>query len=285
MSLLAPPINYTGSKYRLMNQLLDYLPQGCETFYDFFGGSACVSLNMAEYSNSIVYNDRDTNLVNLMQYLYSEEGTKILQELYEVISKWGLGEGCKDEFHTYRDYFNLDTFGRTSAEFLALIFHSFSSSIRYNITGTRITSSAGGDQAFFRKSHEPRILKAAEAMKQTEMRFTNLDLFALDFEEPQKYDLVYLDPPYLASGKTMYSHFWGEEHEKYLLSKLRGLDSRGVDFALSNVLYSKGHVNELLIEFSKDFNIIDLNKHYKNSSYHDYSSNSLPTREVLITNF
>lgn len=39
--LIKSPINYTGSKYRLLKKgLLNYFPDNIETFIDLFGGSA-----------------------------------------------------------------------------------------------------------------------------------------------------------------------------------------------------------------------------------------------------
>lgn len=278
------PINYTGSKYRLMSQILEHVPQGMEVLHDLFGGSACVSLNLMEYADSIVYNDRDKNLTKLMQYLHATSGVQVVHEVREVITKWGLGCGNKDEFHSFRDYFNKSPFTNTSAEFLALAYHSFSSSIRWNTAGTLITSSSGGDQAFFRKSHESRIIDVSNAFKGLPMSFESNDLFDIDFDKPKEFDLVYLDPPYLASGVSMYSHFWSEEQERYLLEMLDYLASRDVPFMLSNVLYSKGYHNEILVDWADQYKIIDLNITYKNSSHQVYEGKDLPTREVLITN-
>lgn len=283
--MILPPINYTGSKRRLMPQLADILYQGCETFYDYFGGSACVSLNNIQYANKIVYNDRDKNLVNLMKYLHTTDTNLIIKEIRDVIAKHSLGKGNKEEFWKYREYFNQDTFGNTAAEFMALISHSFSSSIRYSTDGKRITSSSGDNDAFFRDTHEKKLIDCANEFKKVPMEFTSLDLFDIDFDKPQKYDMVYLDPPYLASGESMYSKFWGDKQENYLYSKLDYLTSRGVDFALSNVLYSKGFVNPILAEWSKKYNIHDLVINYQNSSHQVYEGKTLPTREVLITNF
>ena len=285
MTFIRPPINYTGSKFRLLPQLLEHLPQGMETLYDYFGGSACLSLNLAEYATAIVYNDRDQNLVNLMEFFRDTPSTEVVPKVKKVIEDWGLGKGEKNNFHEFRDYFNRDTFGNTPEEFLALIYHSFSSNIRYNRAGDRITSSSGGSEAFFRESHGPRLIEASENFKKIPVTFTCHDLFEIDFDEPQEYDFVILDPPYLASGETMYNHFWSEEHEKYLLEKLDELHSRGVRFALSNVLYSKGHTNQVLIDWANKYTTIDLTMSYKNSSHQVHEGKSLPTREVLIINY
>ena len=285
MSTIQPPINYTGSKYRLMGQLLPHLPQGIETLYDYFGGSACVALNLAEYANEVVYNDRDLNLTNLMEYLYETPEQEIVPAVRAVIEEHGLGKGEKENFHAYRDYFNQDTFGNTPAEFIALIYHSFSSNIRYNRAGDKITSSSGGSEAFFRQCHEKRLVEASKHFKKVPWRFTALDLFEIDWDEPQEYDFVYLDPSYLASGETMYSHHWKEDHERYLLAKLDELNARGVNFALSNVLYNKGHTNPILEEWCKKYKVIELSMSYKNASHQKHEGKELPTREVLIINY
>lgn len=283
--MIQPPINYTGSKSRLLKQIQPLLPEGNETFFDYFGGSSCVMLNNLDISNSAVYNDRDKNLVGLMLYLRNTAGVTVIEEIRQVIADWDLGKGKKEQFWSFRDYFNEDTFGNTPAEFLALMFHSFSSQIRYSRDGQRITSSSGDTEAFFRDSHERRIITVSDEFKKVPIRFDSKDLFSIDWDEPSHLDMVYLDPPYLASGESMYSHFWGEKHERYLLEQLDRLNSRGVTFALSNVLYSKGFTNPILNPWSEQYNVHDLVMSYKNSSHQVHEGKSLPTREVLITNY
>ena len=56
-----------------------------------------------------------------------------------------------------------------------------------------------------------------------------------------KGDFVYADPPYLIACATYNEQGgWGEREERALFDFLDELDKRGVPFALSNVLRSKG---------------------------------------------
>lgn len=38
-------IPYMGNKYKLLKHLVPLFPKQCNTFYDLFGGSGCVSIN------------------------------------------------------------------------------------------------------------------------------------------------------------------------------------------------------------------------------------------------
>ena len=61
---------------------------------------------------------------------------------------------------------------------------------------------------------------------------------------------VYIDPPYLATTASYNENGgWNEELELELLNYLDELNQRGINFALSNVLESKGKKNELLIDW------------------------------------
>ena len=51
------PFNYVGNKYRIITELKSIFPKSVNTFYDVFGGSGTVSLNMAKQAKQIVYND------------------------------------------------------------------------------------------------------------------------------------------------------------------------------------------------------------------------------------
>ena len=98
-------------------------------------------------------------------------------------------------------------------------------------------------------------------------------------------DFVYCDPPYLITCATYNEKDgWNEQCEKDLLNLLDNLNSQGVRFALSNVLFSKGKTNDILIEWSKKYNIHHLDYTYQNCSYHTKDKNTKPD-EVLITNY
>jgi site-specific DNA-adenine methylase len=51
------PLNYTGNKYNLLDQIMPLFPQDFNTFYDVFSGSFTVGININ--AEAIVYNDKN----------------------------------------------------------------------------------------------------------------------------------------------------------------------------------------------------------------------------------
>ena len=99
--------------------------------------------------------------------------------------------------------------------------------------------------------------------------------------------MVYCDPPYLITtgsyndGNRGFKD-WNEEQENKLYKLLDELDRRKIRFALSNVLKHKGKQNDMLINWSKKYNVNKLNYSYANSSHNTTRDDS---EEVLITNY
>ena len=100
--------------------------------------------------------------------------------------------------------------------------------------------------------------------------------------------LVYCDPPYFL-GTASYNENggWTEQDEKDLLNYLTLLDSKGIKFALSNVIEHKGHKHSILDAWIKEHNykIHFLDCDYNNSNYHKQKGNITKTVEVLVTNY
>ena len=100
-------------------------------------------------------------------------------------------------------------------------------------------------------------------------------------------NLLIKDPPYLITCATYNEQDgWNEQDEYDLLAYLEEVDKKGIRFALSNVLESKGKKNEILadwIEKHKKFKAISLDYDYKNSNYH--TKREGVTKEVLVVNY
>jgi site-specific DNA-adenine methylase len=100
---------------------------------------------------------------------------------------------------------------------------------------------------------------------------------------------VYADPPYLIACATYNEQDgWNETLERELHAYLDKLHERGIKFALSNVLQTKGKKNEILAEWLNKnidkYRVIYLNYTYSNSNY-QIKDRTLKTDEVLIVNY
>ena len=119
------------------------------------------------------------------------------------------------------------------------------------------------------------------------IEFVNSDFreFAIETNENT---LVYCDPPYFL-GTASYNENggWTKQDEIDLLNYLTILDSKGIKFALSNVIEHKGATHEMLEAWIREHNytIHYITCDYNNSNYHKQEGNVTKTVEVLITNY
>ena len=79
------PLNYAGSKDKLMNQLLEYFPKNVNCFYDVFCGGLSVSINVP-YIN-IISNDIISPLIEFYKNLkLAADNDNIDQEIDKIVS-------------------------------------------------------------------------------------------------------------------------------------------------------------------------------------------------------
>ena len=102
-------------------------------------------------------------------------------------------------------------------------------------------------------------------------------------------DFIYADPPYLITCASYNEqNGWNEELEKELYRYLDEASNRGIRFALSNVLSSKGKVNEILQKWLDDnkrrYKVIHLDYSYSNSNYHKINRTA-ESDEILVINY
>ena len=64
-SLIKSPFNYTGGKYKLLDQLLPLFPDKVDTFYDLFAGGANVAVNVK--AKKIIANDIQHQIIQFLQ--------------------------------------------------------------------------------------------------------------------------------------------------------------------------------------------------------------------------
>jgi site-specific DNA-adenine methylase len=117
------------------------------------------------------------------------------------------------------------------------------------------------------------------------LKFKRGNYFDLDLESVDKNnDLIYLDPPYIAS-KFQYGG-WNKEDEIKLLNYLDNLNDWGYKFILSNTFKHRTEINLDLIEWSKKYNFKSVKMTYNSWSAAvnsvKYENN---TDEVIIFNF
>lgn len=300
MDYIQSSLNYTGGKYKLLPQILPNFPEDIHTFVDLFCGGCSVGLNVnAEH---VILNDIEPHLISLLKAIRFvnsrcgeeidsiilryrlSESTKHSYEYYGCDGSKGLASYNKEAFMKLRDDFNamdIDTPYKWIMLY-TLIVYGFNNQIRFNSKGEYNISVGKRD---FNSRMRSKLESFVSRLNSVNPEICNKDFREFGISNLTKDDLIYADPPYLLSCAT-YNELggWTEKDEKDLYVYLDGLNSRGVRFALSNVLRSKGGENSSLIEWSKKYKVIPLNFNYNNSSYHLKDKDSL-NEEVLIVNY
>ena len=258
------PLNYTGGKYKLLNQILPLFPNKINTFVDLFAGGCNVSVNVK--AKSILANDINKQIVDLYQHFKNNSINDIENNIDSIINKYNLSNSSENgyEFYNTNSKDGLSSYNRegylklradynkspTSIMFYVLVIFAFNNQIRFNKKGEFNLPVNKRDFTSNMQNHLKSFVKSIANL--------NIDFTSKDFRDVHIPDesFVYIDPPYLATTATYNENGgWNRTLEIELLQYLDELNNKGIKFALSNVLESKGNKNQLLIDWSKKYKI------------------------------
>ena len=296
-------LNYTGGKYKLLSQILPLFPKDADQVVDLFCGGCNVGINVD--CNKVLFNDSNEYLMGLLDTFRRLTKEEIFDWIYKSIDKYGLslvskngydfyncesskglGEYNKAGYNKLRDDFNKKA-SKDNEYYLMLyllIVYSFNNQLRFNRKGEFNLPVGKRD---FNSKMQGKLEAFIDRVKSGDYRFTTDDFRNVNMEGYTDKSFFYADPPYLITCATYNEQAgWTENDEKDLLNYLEALDKKGIRFALSNVLESKGKKNVILLEWinqNKKFKVIPLNYNYTNSNYHTRKDGI--TKEVLVVNY
>ena len=287
MTYIKSPMNYTGGKYKLLPQIKPLFPTDIKMFVDLFTGGGNIAVNVN--ANKIIANDSEKHVIDIYKAFQNgyDNVEEIIKTIESYIAKYNLSIENAEGFNKLREDYNNSPFKTnyiTSTMLYVLICYSFNHQFRFNSKG-EFNMPFGKNRSQWNNNIKKNLTNFYKAITEKDIIFTNKDFRELKADKLKPNDFVYCDPPYLITCATYNEKDgWNEQCEKDLLNLLDNLNSKGVRFALSNVLFSKGKTNDILIEWSKKYNIHHLDYTYQNCSYHTKDKNSKPD-EVLITNY
>ena len=282
-SFLKCPFNYIGGKHKILPQLYANFPEKMSLMVDVFGGGFNVGIN--SNADKVIYNDQITPLVELFKYFQNNKIEDILNYIDDTIKKFNIKKNTKEGFLDFRKEYNHGT-ERNPLDLYVLICFSFNYQIRFNNSG-KFNCPHGTNRSCFTKNMKTRLINFIDKLHEKDVEFLNHDFKELNYEKLDDKSFVYCDPPYLITtgsyndGNRGFKN-WTEKEEKELLNLLSHLDNTNIKFALSNVIEHKGHSNNILKEWSKNYETIYLDNDYSNSCYNTKRKNS---QEVLIVNY
>lgn len=280
------PMNYTGGKYKLLPQILPFFPTEINTFVDLFTGGGNIAVNVN--ANKIIANDFEPHIIGIYKTFQKYEIEELIKTIEVAIQAFGLTIENADNFNNFRAYYNKhieDGYSFIMPIMLyVLICYSFNHQFRFNSKG-EFNMPFGKNRSQWNNTMKKNLINFHKVITEKNIIFTNKDFNELKIDKLSSNDFVYCDPPYLITCATYNEKDgWNENSERKLLELLDKLNSQSVKFALSNVLFSKGKTNDILIEWSKKYNVHHLDYTYQNCNYHTKDKESKPD-EVLITNY
>lgn len=301
--MIPSALNYTGGKYKLLPQILPFFPKDADKVVDLFCGGCNVGINVN--CNKVQFNDSNEYLIGLLNTFKKLPKEDIFNWVFESIKNYNLSMVSENGYEYYGcegskgvGSYNKEGYNRLRRDFnekmekndeyylmlYLLIVYSFNNQIRFNRKGEFNLPVGKRD---FNCKMQGKLEHFLDRIKSGDYRFTNNDFRTVNLDEHTDKSFFYADPPYLITCASYNEqNGWTEKDEQDLLSYLEELDRRGIRFALSNVLESKGRKNVILddwIKKHKKFKTIGLDYDYSNSNYHTKREGI--TKEVLVVNY
>ncbi len=293
------PFFYVGDKYKLMPQLKQFMPENIEQYIEPFVGGGSSFLNSK--GSSYMLNDVDSYVVELHKQIgsYAGKAEELFEALFEIIDFYGLScsyrgvcvpeEMKKKYVKTYYSKYNKEAyicmrkdFNAEKDDFLRLyllLIYGFNHMIRFNGKGDFNLPVGNVD---FNNNVYQALNQYLKFVDEHKIEFFNMDYISfLEKIKFEKNSYVFLDPPYLIS-MSEYNKLWNDKKEDELCEYLDGLNCRGIQFGITNLITHKGKVNQRFLEWSKKYCAYDVK-----SNYISFNDNTIKadSQEVFVTNY
>ena len=236
MSKCKSILRWVGSKKRIINEIIENLPEEMNDYYEPFLGSGVVYLYVPNKSKSYI-NDNNKDLISIYKHIKKnhKEMIKLLNKLYKDY----MNSNDKKEYYlNKRERFN-KLINKYNIE--RAVLYIFINKTCYN--GLMQFNKYGKNTSGFGKLDNPNICD----LKNIENLYNNLknnniikNQDYLQFlKNVKKGDFIYLDPPYVPDDikgcSIKYSsEIWNIDDFNNLVKLCEDLDKKGCKFMLSN---------------------------------------------------
>ena len=280
--MIETPFNYTGSKFKLLEQILPEFDYTKPYFVDLFAGGGSVYTNVLGKYDKIIANDIIEDLVGIHESLISSDG--IIEETKSLCP----GKDNKDGFNELRTNYNES---KTPAGLWALMLSStnnmmrFNQKFKYNQTYGNRGWNANTDKKL--ENFTNHIRKYKDKVKFTSKTFNEINISSDKI-------MFYCDPPYGriknedgTMGRSQiseagYNAFWKADDDVKLYEYLHKINDSGSSFMVSGVLKHDDKVCWMLDKLIQDgFSYKSLTFDYNKVS----RKGSKETTEIIIKNY
>ncbi|PIR56855.1 MAG: DNA adenine methylase [Parcubacteria group bacterium CG10_big_fil_rev_8_21_14_0_10_41_35] len=216
--MLKPFVKWTGSKRSQANEIISYIPNDINVYFEPFLGSGAILGHLKP--KKAVCSDVNKPLIDLWNKI--KDNPEIVTSSYK--KRW---EVLQDEGHTFfykiRDSFNKK---QSPLDFLFLTRTCVNGLIRYNQRG-EFNNSLHHTRKGMNPESLGRIISEWSQLIQP-YKFINQS-YEIATKNARPGDFVYLDPPYFNTGTR---YFGTIDYDKFI-NYLDRLNKKGVKYALS----------------------------------------------------
>jgi DNA adenine methylase Dam len=267
--MIETPFNYTGSKFKLLEQILPEFDYTKPYFIDLFMGGGSVYTNVVDKYQKILANDIIKDLVGIHQELLKGD------DIIELTKSICPDKTDADAFLSLRDDYNSNP---SSEKLWALMLSCTSNMMRFN-------QKFKFNQTFGKRTWNSSTQNKVESFTKhirpfkDKIRFTSNTFNDVNISSDKV--MVYADPPY-SNTEAGYNAYWKKDDDDKLYNFLLDIDRKGSSFMISGVLSHNGETCKLLSSLIEDkFNYKVLNFDYNKVS----RVGKKETDEVIIMNY
>ncbi|MBI1663923.1 MAG: DNA adenine methylase [Nitrosopumilus sp.] len=254
------PLNYIGSKSKMIADIKENLPSNFHSFIDMFGGGFNVGLNMD--SKKIIYNDINYFVKEILESFKVHDTYNYLMYINRIIKKFGLEKSNSKSYLDARQHYNsLPPEKKDPRLLYTIMLYGYQQQMRFN--GNHSFNNPVGMRWFNDKVLE-KMISFSRVLKEKNIVFECSDYVNLLKKIP-KNTFLYMDPPYMLTtssyndGKRGFLG-WTKELEKEFLATVDEFDKNKHKFMISYVLQHKGKSNKEMKQWvrSKGYRLINL---------------------------
>jgi len=272
MTFINTALSYTGSKHKLLSQLISEMDYSKSYFIDLFAGSGVVGFNVVNKYEKILLNDIIKDLIGIHKEIIYDFDDFVGKVKFLCVSK-----DDQDGFNKLRKDYNENN----SPEHLyALLLCSTNNMLRYS-------KSMIYNQTFGKRTFNSSTQKKLDLFIEYITPYKNKLYFSSNHFSNVKIikpSMVYIDSPY-TNSEAGYNNFWLKDDDEKLYNYCKDLDRNGHSFMLSGILgeHKNGKRWKLIDDLISDgyrYKILDFD--YEKVARNKNTKNS---QEVIIMNY
>jgi DNA adenine methylase Dam len=267
--MIQTPLNYTGSKYKLLYQILPEMDYTKNFFIDLFCGGGSVYTNVLDKYDKILANDIISDLIGIHKGILESD------DIIERTKSLNPGKDNKDSFLELRESYNLEP---TPDKLWALMLSSTNNMMRFN-KSFKYNQTYG--ERGWNNNTELKVDEYKNHIRQYKDKIYFSSKSFNDIEISRNKYMIYFDPPY-SNTEAGYNAYWEKDDDLKLYNYLKSVDQVGSSFMISGVL-THDEVTCLLLE-----KLINDGYRYKELEF-DYNKVSRKgkkeTKEIIIMNY